>query len=286
MKPTSVPDSFHPGRGVNRTCLAGGDDLIVPAGCLIRGGDAVNTPQLVDSSEYIKTAGNQSDKNRVYLSSYQNNTYATLGPAQTPPDVDFQATSYGSHTECRVVTSECGAISAMGARDEPAFVFNFICNASMAGLNMSGNFAFLGQSGESGQTTGKFYNGSDPAFPPNINNLTQNDFDFGVQYFSDSAKQQQLSAPDSLGLPSGNFSSQYYWALVFSVNVQTDKVDESDNDEKTDNPWGYLNLVAGTQGEAEGILSCVTTISEIVRFSASLLVPLLLMSLISPSHTP
>lgn len=196
----------------------------------------------MNQSEYVKTVGNISDLNKVYLGFHEGLQYSVLGPAHIPDGLDFQATSYGSHTECRIVTPQCGAENASGARDEPPSDFDFACNGTMAGLNMTGNFDTLA--------------------------LTK--FGFEFQYFNNSAKQQQvpLSQPDSHGLGDveygliSHIANQFFWALAFSLNIEFYQADAT-------NHWAGLNLVAGQEGEPEGIMSCETNISEIVRLAHS-----------------
>ena len=136
----------------------------------------------------------------------------------------------------------------------------------MADLNMTGNFYYLGQPSESyeegynrtGGTTGRI---------ENVNTLSQNALGFGFQYFNDSAKQEQVAQVDGFGLgtavytPITNISSQFFWALVFKLDMQLDVLG---NANQTSNPWARLNLVASVQGGAEGIMSCETSNSEIV----------------------
>ena len=195
----------------------------------------------MNQSEYVKTVGNISDLNKVYLGFHEGLQYSVLGPAHIPDGLDFQATSYGSHTECRIVTPQCGAENAFGARDEPPSAFDFACNGTMAGLNMTGNFDIL----------------------------SQTKFGFEFQYFYNSAKQQQVPLyPDSDGLgdieygPISNITNQYFWALAFSLNIEFYQADAT-------NPWARLNLVASQVGGPEGIMSCETNISEIVRLAHS-----------------
>ena len=210
--------------------------------------------------------GNISNLNKVYLGFYEGLQYSVLGPAHIPDDLDFQATSYGSHTECRIVTTQCGAESAYKFRDEPYYVFNFACNNTMAGLNMTGNFAYLGQRIES------YFEGiNNDSTIENVNTMSQSNFAFGFQYFNDSAKQIQVPQFDSYGLgtvehgPITNITSQYFWAFAFSLDILL----SLDNAPQNDNPWAGMNLVASTQGGAEGIMSCETNISEIVCLAQS-----------------
>ncbi|KAK0515611.1 hypothetical protein JMJ35_001645 [Cladonia borealis] len=253
LRPQAAPDWFNPGRGVNQSCL---DDPMFDAvnnvtGCLIPV-DVGSLPVLINESEYFKTAGNISDLNKVYLGFHEGLQYSVLGPAHIPDDLDFQATSYGSHTECRVVTTQCGAGSTHG--DGPN-VSNFACNNTVAGLNMTGNFYWLGEAIESYKGGPNNFSGIN-----NVNTMSQSDFAFGFQYFNDSAKQEQVEQPGDEGLgsdESGTISSitnQYFWALAFSLLSFANAAQ---------NPWARLNLVGNNEGGADGIMSCETNISEI-----------------------
>ena len=238
---------------------------------------------LVNQSEYVKTVGNISDLNKVYLGFHNGLQYSVLGPAHVPNDLDFQATSYGSHTECRLVTTQCGAESTYDPIDmefKPEFS-NFVCNNTMAGLNMTGNFAYLGQSIES--YLGGPNNDSTTDEPiENVNTIAQSKFDFGFQYFYDSAKQKQVPQPQDSAVENGtipieyglgavkngpisNMTNQYFWAFAFSLDILPTLNDSA----QTNNPWAGLNLVASTQGAPEGIMSCETNISEIVCLTHS-----------------
>ena len=235
-------------------------------GCILVEGLAVTEPVLINQTEYIKTVGNVSNLNNVYLGFYEGLQYSVLGPAHIPDELDFQATSYGSHTECRIVTTQCGAQSTYGGRNDTYTSSNFACNNTMADLNMTGNFYYLGQPSESYEDEG--YNNTGGI--ENVNTLSQNAFGFGFQYFNDSAKQEQVTQVDDYGLgaalytPITNITNQFYWALVFKLDILLDVLG---NANQTSNPWARLNLVASVQGGAEGIMSCETSISEIVRLA-------------------
>ena len=231
-------------------------------GCII----STNTeplPVLIHELEYLKTAGNISDLNKVYLGFHEGLQYSVLGPAHIPDDLDFQATSYGSHTECNMVTTQCGAVSVINdpeLTDVSESLYNFVCNNTMAGLNMTGNFFYLGEEIES--YTWGINNESDTENPiENVNTMYESDFSFGFQYFNDSAKQIQVPQLDNYGLgtvehgPITNITSQYFWAFAFSLLYF---------DNTTENLWAGLNLVGNGQGGADGIMSCKTNISEIV----------------------
>lgn len=196
--------------------------------------------------------------------------YSVLGPAHIPDNLDFQAATYGSHTECRMVTTQCGAVSDFGARVVLPLYLNFACNSTMAGLNMTGNFANLGQRKESYLGSQQNESSTPPALKEeNLNTMSQSDFGFGFQYFNDSAKQQQVPQVDTYGLgldddgPITNTTNQYFWAMAFTLDIQLN----IENAIQNPNPWRHLNLVATTQGGAEGIISCETNISEIARLT-------------------
>ena len=103
---------------------------------MIELGDAVNKPELINRTEFVKTAANFSQINQMYL----RDGFTVLGPANPPADFDFQADTFGSHTSCRAVTGLCGANNTAGARHPAPSDYNFVCNASVAGLNMTGHF--------------------------------------------------------------------------------------------------------------------------------------------------
>ena len=210
---------------------------------------------LMNESEYFKTAGNISDLNKVYLAFYEGLQYSVLGPAHIPDDLDFQATGYGSHTECRIVTTQCGA----GSTDiEDLAVYNFACNNTMAGLNMTGNYYWLGQASESYESGPNNSSGIN-----NVNTISPSSFTFGFQYFADSAKQEQIGPAGINGIAfdeSGLISNQCFWALAFSLLPYANWAQ---------NPWAGLNLVADGEGGAQGIMSCETNISEIVCLAHS-----------------
>lgn len=103
---------------------------------MITPNDALNSAQLVNRTEFSRMTANHSGVNRICLS----DGYAVVGSAEPPINLDFQATSFGSEISCRVVTGLCGAVSTVGAREPYPALFNFVCNASTAGLNMTVNF--------------------------------------------------------------------------------------------------------------------------------------------------
>lgn len=198
-----------------------------------------------------------------------------LGPAHIPDNLDFQATSYGSHTECRMVTTECGAVTKFKFNQTtPLSGYNFACNNTMAGLNMTGNFLYLGQRQESYQSelgqsaTSMLPKNFSGTIVENVNSMSLSNFSWGFQYFNDSAKREQVPLLSSYGLsfadygPITNTTNQYFWALAFSLDIPLAMGDPNDNNRS------QMNLSRDIiQGDTQGIVSCTTNISEIVRLT-------------------
>ena len=215
MRPQPATDTFNPGRGINETYLndtntdANENDYDnIPVWCIVWPGDAVHQPVLVNQTEYIKTAANQSDVNKVYLSTYKGTQYSMLGPTHTPNNLDISSNElWLAHRMSRLSPCSGGAISTFEARNAPPYYFNFICNETMAGLSMTGNFESLGPPISQ--------NDSKKLHVETSNTLTTSSITFGFQYFDDSAKRQQVQAPDLYGLSSvtrnGNTTNQFYW---------------------------------------------------------------------------
>ena len=234
--------------------------------------DAGNSPQLVNQTEFLKTSGNSSSLHQVYLSGGR----SVLGPADQPANLDFQATSFGSKTSCQPVTTLCGAVSFDDQKSSAVGQFNFLCNSSTAGLNMTGNFQnVLAPIDErTGNTTGpKVDNGTDGSSErvyPNLvvlggNTIAANSFDVGFQFFNDAPKQQQLHKPDmyfgygfDMVEDRVQINSQMHWALVWHAPFTS----------PLDADGGYRAAAVEMNGQNKsgsfGILSCDTEISEVV----------------------
>lgn len=144
LRPEQSLHMITPGRRFNSSCL---QDATFPLSdteyaCIISINNAEDEATLRNSTEYFATAANYSDINQVYLS----DGYAVLGPADPSSTIDFQAASFGSKTACQSVTSLCEAqntyVQNFYYPSEKVYpsAFNFICNNSVAGLNMTGNF--------------------------------------------------------------------------------------------------------------------------------------------------
>ncbi|KAL8675091.1 MAG: hypothetical protein Q9168_000462 [Polycauliona sp. 1 TL-2023] len=274
MRPDSL-QAFTPGRDLSPSCLSnprgdssnGGTDVDIPADCIIFRGDAVNQATLVNQTEFVRTAGNKSTVNQVLF----DNGQAVLAPYEPPANLDFSATSFGSKTTCRVVTSECGAQSVTGERIPYPWSSNYKCNDT-AGLNMTGNFLALkpnevgrpdytGLSGApNGDPEAQIYKG---------NKLQLSQYDMGFQYFQDPAKQKQVDIEGSGLRPD---TSQLDWAVVFSLHLNWAFWITNNNPSGFPiknvtgeiNPWDALNLAGNMEGGANGILSCHTDISEVL----------------------
>ena len=195
---------------------------------MVRSQDAGNPPQLVNQTEFLKTSGNSSSLHQVYLSDGR----SVLGPAEPPADLDFQATSFGSKTSCRSVTTLCGAVSFNDQKTSAVGQFNFVCYSSTAGLNMTGNFqnVLAPIDDSTGNTTGpKVDNGTegyDHVLPYFVvlggNTIAANRFDLGFQFFNDPQEQQQLPKADTdfgygFDMIDNNvtINNQLHWALVW-----------------------------------------------------------------------
>ena len=225
--------------------------------------DAVNTPQLLNETKFFRTAANTSDVNLVYLS----DGYAMLGPTNPPLDLDFQATGYGSQTSCRVLTGLCGANSTAGDRILFPSDFNFVCNATIAGLNMTGSF--LNVIAPNGDNQGDSTN---PALVVlGGNTIAWNSFSIGFQYFDDSQKLTQTpNLDESYG--SSEDRHQLYWALVWWAPISTVLTHTPGENSTWDTPVINETAAVGVstasyKGGSVGILSCETNISEVVRCS-------------------
>ena len=176
-----------------------------------------SAPELLNQTEFVRTAANSSDVNMVYLS----DGYAVLGPAKPPRDLDFQATGFGSQTSCRALTGLCGATSTFGSFNPIVNDFNFVCNATIAGLSMTGNFlnvlAPLDESGlSSGPAVTNTTQDNETYFDPVVlggNTIAGNSFSVGFQYFNDSQGLVQTPKLDEY-YGAGEDRHQLYWALV------------------------------------------------------------------------
>ena len=253
--------------------------------------EVLHGPEFLNETEFFRTAANTSNVSRVYLS----DGHAVLGPAKIPLDFDFQATSFGSQTSCQAVTGLCGANST----DEYAIPnlsdFNFACNDTVAGLNMTGNFlnvlAPLNES--SGLSSGPAVTNAtqDKEIEPGQvvlggNTIVGNRFSIGFQYFNDAQRLAQTPYLDP-AYGSGDDRRQLYWALVWWAPFTTGLTDGNtslgiNDTEASGKPVtnetaavGVFNdlddmevtPVQGFSGGSFGILSCETNISEVVRFS-------------------
>ena len=288
LRPEQPSQAFTPGRGFNSTCLSNplgidGGSLDGPISCIIDPGHAGTIPQLLNETEFFRTAANTSNVNLVYLS----DGYAVLGPAKPPLDLDFQATSFGSQTSCRALTGLCDAQSTLYEDSADPSDFNFVCNATVAGLNMTGNFMnVLAPLDESGLSSGPAVtnatqgNNTEPyQVVLGGNTIVGNSFSIGFQYFDDSQRLAQTPRLDEhygSGDGSPEDRHQLYWALVWwapfttaltqgyiplGVNATLGSIPPVTN--KT----AAVGVSNAMRGGSFGILSCETNISEVVRCS-------------------
>ena len=287
LRPEQPSQAFAPGREFNSTCLtypAGNDGSYdIPFSCILELND-VPSPQLLNETEFVRTAANSSDVNQVYWS----DGYAVLGPAEPPLDLDFQATGFGSQTSCRALTGLCGANSTFGLTVGLGItdfsVFNFVCNATIAGLNMTGNFlnALAPLDENSGLSSGPAVSDGTQGNTTNSgsvvlggNTIAGNSFSIGFQYFNDSQRLAQTPKLDEY-YGSGEDLHQLYWALVWWAPITTVLTHGSTPSGMNvtlakETPVTYETAAVGVttaeKGGSFGILGCETNISEVVRYS-------------------
>ena len=282
LKPETISSDFKPGRAFRPSCLDGSVHITAsddtPEYCIMNIGDAANDPTLVNATEFVKTAANSSKINQVYLS----DGFAVLGPTNPPIDFDFQADTFGSRTSCRAVTGLCGANNTRGERTPYDSDYNFVCNASVAGLNMTGNFwnVLTPQDPNTGASTGPdVTDGSDGkktkgVLPASLvlggdtitrQSSTGQTYPIGLQYFNDSQKLRQWKSGLNYGLDFDDpDDSSLHWAMVWRAYF--DSPIGSYDEKQSDNPSnvsavGVSNVQAGG---TQGILSCDTSIYELV----------------------
>ncbi|ERF72706.1 hypothetical protein EPUS_04759 [Endocarpon pusillum Z07020] len=267
LRPEQLTPDLNPGRALHPSCLDGSGDYRAPKACIIRRGDAVKTPTLVNRTEFVMTATNYSKINQIYMS----DGFTLLGPSNPPIDLDFQADTFGSQTSCRPVTGLCGANNTKGVRRDKPSDYNFACNASVAGLNMTGNFLRVlapatGDSIELNVTDGsdgqKVEDGFSPAFfVLGGNTIARNTYAIGFQYFHDRQKLLQRETPDSYyGLSWDDAKdSHLHWAVVWRTDFDSSfaSYGEGDNNPNDVSAVGIMN------GGSQGILSCDTNIYEL-----------------------
>ena len=291
LRPQLPSQAFAPGREFNSTCLKYPegpegpiDGYYVPISCMIDRGFAIEFPQLLNETEFVRTAANSSDVNLVYL----NDGYAVLGPAKPPLHLDFQATSFGSRTSCRALTGLCGAKSTVGVDISNPVLFNFVCNATIAGINMTGNFlTVLAPLNEStGLSSGPAVTSGTQDDESSVvlggNTIADTSFSIGFQYFNDSQRLAQMPKPDQY-YGSDEDRHQLYWALVWwapfttmlthgytSSGMNTTLAQYTPVTNETA-AVGVTTVGTGslTDGGSFGILSCETNLSEVVGCSCT-----------------
>ena len=194
MRPQPNAPTFTPGRGIPQSCLTpdfpeAGEDIAL--GCIL----ALETDgpeSLLNVSEYMKTAENQSNDNQVYLSGGQ----AVLGPSGPPQDLDFSETSFGSQTSCEMVTNLCDSPRVTIEGPEPSQYSEPDCNTTTAGLNLTGSFDDVAYGDSSGAGNGNA------------------EYRLLFQYYNNTQKLRQVASGEIL-VDQG--STQLFWGLVFEL---------------------------------------------------------------------
>ncbi len=124
------------------TVVSQHDPTNVWANCSVNPALGTNAGGLIHQTEFVRTVNNLSLLNQVYSIGGQ----AVIANPPMPSvsklnlNIDFQATSFASHTSCQMVTGDCGlnaysSNTTSGAQETP-----FVCNVTRAGLDVAGNF--------------------------------------------------------------------------------------------------------------------------------------------------
>ena len=131
-------------------------------------------------SEAYATLGNLSNINAVRRKTINNQTYAFLGPANIPNDLDYQATTVALGTQCEAITKQCNLHVDDGASSPFHCNDNFYGDIAVPSVDGSGVDPF---SGSNYATTGILYF-QDPGLTHfangSFNNRIQNPYHLGV----------------------------------------------------------------------------------------------------------
>ena len=247
MDPTFLPSRGIPEQCLNASRFSQGQGAsscnMQPSGSGGRGG-------LVNQGEYIRVAAGQSRLSAMYLANGQ----AVLGPVNATED--FQATSFGSSTTCKVVTIECGTHQTDPGGSDAARDLAIACNATTAGLELKGNFSDVYQSSARSDEEGSSSNTLS-------SQIGTGNYDMRFQYYNDSAKTQLSTAngPEDLG------ASKLYWAFVFTLDAGFISYGENGAGDWNSEGSGLFNALdlAGLPGTGlGGIMSCQTQLSDVL----------------------
>ena len=214
--------------------------------------EGTNAGGLIDQPEFVLTANNLSTRNRVYSSGGQ----AVLTNPPNAVDIDFnlnadfEATSFGSHTSCQMVTGVCGVNAYSSKTTGAAQETPFVCNVTEAGLDLSGNFSDISNHLQSNNNTFGLSGGSEGTVKSNS---------VGFQYFND-AKKTRRSA--QLG-PTNYSSPNLWWAFIFTLDTGWE-TNRPIADVVTGEIFAETQIAALTNGGYGGILSCNTNLSQVV----------------------
>lgn len=203
-----------------------------------------------------------------------------LGPAKPPIDFDFQALSFASKTSCRVVTGLCDARPYERNEVPDPSHFNFVCNASMARLNMTGNFrdllAPLNSTcslphTSSGRPSWESSNATIWASVLGANTIAPSKYNIGFQYFNDAQKQRQSTSypRSSFVIPNDldeEDNHELYWAMVWYTEFSSSLT--SGPERLVTKETAAVGVDDTCGGGSSGLLSCETSLREVVSFAA------------------
>ena len=252
-RPGIIVPEFAPGRGLSADCLndsegspdnGSGWNAI---GCVIQRQSESGGGGLKNQADFIRTAGNESSINRIYISDGQ----AVIGPAPNtmPPNVDFSASSFASHTQCRMSTSECGAQMVPHPPGSEIWSIDYDCNSTIAGFNAKGNFSKI----EAYQVER-----SDP--DTSIGGTGLSPYQIGFRFFVD-ATMTDTSNTDPW-IPASVTTPRLYWAFIFSLDSGWSISNSIGISPGRYHPKNMIGMEKG-MGGIGGIMSCATNLSAV-----------------------
>lgn len=196
--------------------------------------------------EYAKLMTNSSTINRIISKSEG----SMILPANHRTIADYQATTFGCLTSCRVVTDLCDIVATLG----PSAIVNtsYRCTVDRAGLNLSGDFI---------QTTvGEDFDSNNPGF--------------SLRYYTDSSMSALIHTEGGI-FSSLSDGPTIWFAVGMQLEVGLLPIDESikmitsleeypgeEESAKLNSTFGFVPLL--NPMHVGGILSCTTSLSDVV----------------------
>jgi len=211
-----------------------------------------NAGGLIHQTEFVRTVNNLSLLNQVYSIGGQ----VVIANPPMPSvsklnlNIDFQATSFASHTSCQMVTGDCGVNAYSSNTTSGAQKTPFVCNVTRAGLDVAGNFSDISSHPNSTNNTFGLFGASEGSVKS---------YSIGFQYFDDAEKTQRSS---QLG-PTNYSSPSLWWASIFTLDSGWES-DRQNADIVTGEIMAETQIASLGNGRWGGILSCNTNLSQVV----------------------